>query len=88
MLRKTWIKSWGKVSNAEESIALLTKQCKAMGKDWSVVIYWNQDIGWEVALYRASGTAEMAKSCSKSLSEAAMQAARTVLDDPISGVTN
>jgi hypothetical protein len=59
-----------------------------MGEDWSIIIYWNQSVGWEVALYRAGGTAEMSRATNKSLVQAAMEAACLVLEDPVSGVTN
>jgi hypothetical protein len=70
------------------ALRLLSRQCKELGPDWSVVIYWNQTAGWEVALYRAAGTAEMAKARGSTLLSAIKSVGLDILDDPISGVFN
>ena len=85
-MKELWKRRWSKVQSPDKALSLLNRQCKAMGDDWSIVIYWNQVVGWEVALYRVGGTAEMSRCTNKSLVQATMGAACAVLDDPISGV--
>lgn len=80
-----WAKKWDAVSGRDEALTLLCKMCKHMGEDWSFRIYWNQHGNWEVGVYRAGGTAEIATATDPSLTGATKSVAQSILSDPISG---